>query len=49
MDLASSVLARTTFDDSLAPLGERVVSVANRVRGSDVSTIVQHTALVSDF
>src|SRR5215831_2060197 len=29
-----SVLSHTTFDNSLAPLGERVASVASRVRGA---------------
>jgi len=49
MDLASSVLARITFDNPLAPLGERVASVASRVRGSAVSRIMRDTTLVSDF
>jgi hypothetical protein len=43
-DVYASVLSRVTLDNPLAPLGERVASVASRVRGSAESMIVKNYA-----
>ena len=42
--MLANVLSRSTFDNALAPLGERVASVASRVRGSSEITIVKNYA-----